>query len=951
MLVFSPHTFLREGRIFLEVLFLDYSKSLNLPQTDFPMRAGLPEREPQMLEFWKNEKIYEKKVQAMKGKPKFVLHDGPPYANGNIHIGTALNKILKDIIVKYKSLRGFDAPYVPGWDTHGLPIEHAAIKILGLNRHELNPLDLRRQCKEYALMCLDLQREDFKRLGVSGDWDHPYITLNPAYEAKQIEVFGEMAKKGHIYKGLKSVYWCPSCETALAEAEIEYAEKKSHAIFVKFPLADDNNILAANIKENPVFAVIWTTTPWTMPANVAIALNAKLEYSWVKAANGEVYLLATELIHSVAQAGKLGEYTVLGVAKGQELEGMTFTHPFLDRTSVVILGDHVTLEAGTGCVHTAPGHGQEDFEIGQRYNLPVICPVDHAGRFTAEGGIFQGMFVEDANVPVIKVLAEKGMLLGKSSLKHQYAHCWRCKNPIIYRATEQWFASVDGFREAALRAIGEVQWIPSWGEDRIRNMVADRQDWCISRQRVWGVPIPIFYCNSCQGHIINDETIMAVRDLFHEEGSDAWWAKTAEEILPKEFTCPHCGDLSFRKETDIMDVWFDSGSSHAAVLKQRPELTWPADLYLEGSDQHRGWFQSSLLTSVATCDKAPYKAVLTHGFVVDGDGRKMSKSLGNTISPQDVIKQYGADILRLWVSSSDYKADIRISADILKQMSEVYRKIRNTFRYILGNLYDFRPGIDGLPYEDLLEIDRWALLRLEQVKQKVTKAYEEYEYHQLFHAVHNFCAVDLSAIYLDILKDRLYASKPGSKERLAAQTTIYEILTTLVPMIAPVLTFSAEEVWQFMPKTADMPTSVQFAQWPQEKPHYIDLALEEKWTDILAMRGELTKALESARRNKIIGHSLDAKIDIYASGRELEQLKTLGKEMAAILIVSEIALHSSLDQAPTDAVRAQGLELATVITAASGKKCERCWIYDENIGSDLEHGTLCPRCATVVNAL
>ena len=930
---------------------MDYSKSLNLPQTDFPMRAGLPEREPQMLEFWKNEEIYEKKVQAMKGKPKFVLHDGPPYANGNIHIGTALNKILKDIIVKYKSLRGFDAPYVPGWDTHGLPIEHAAIKILGLNRHELNPLDLRRQCKEYALKCLDMQREDFKRLGVSGDWDHPYVTLYPAYEAKQIEVFGEMAKKGYIYKGLKSVYWCPSCETALAEAEIEYAEKKSHAIFVKFPLAEDNNLLPASIKENPVFAVIWTTTPWTMPANVAIALNAELEYSWVKAANGEVYLLASELILSVAQAGKLGEYTVLGVAKGQELEGMTFTHPFLDRTSVVILGEHVTLEAGTGCVHTAPGHGQEDFEIGQRYNLPVICPVDHAGRFTAEGGKFQGMLVEDANVPVIKELAERGMLLGKSSLKHQYAHCWRCKNPIIYRATEQWFASVDGFRDDALRAIGEVQWIPAWGEDRIRNMVADRQDWCISRQRVWGVPIPIFYCNSCQGHVINGDTIKAVRDLFQEEGSDAWWAKTAAEILPKGFACPHCGDLSFRKETDIMDVWFDSGSSHAAVLRQRPELTWPADLYLEGSDQHRGWFQSSLLTSVATRGQAPYKAVLTHGFVVDGEGRKMSKSLGNTISPQDVIKQYGADILRLWVSSSDYKADIRISADILKQMSEVYRKIRNTFRYILGNLYDFRPSIDGLPYEELLEIDRWALLRLEQVKQKVAKAYEEYEYHQLFHAVHNFCAVDLSSIYLDILKDRLYASRPGSKDRLAAQTTIYEILTTLVPMIAPVLTFTAEEVWQYMPKTADMPTSVQFAQWPQEKPHYIDLMLEEKWTGILAMRGELTKVLESARRNKIIGHSLDAKIDIYASGHELEQLKALGKEMASILIVSGITIHPNLDQAPADAVRAQGLELATVITAASGTKCERCWIYDENIGIDSEHETLCPRCAAVVNSL
>jgi isoleucyl-tRNA synthetase len=930
---------------------LDYSKTLNLPQTEFPMRAGLPEREPSMLEYWKNEKIYEKKVQAAKGKTKFVLHDGPPYANGNIHIGTALNKILKDIIVKYKSLRGFDAPYVPGWDTHGLPIEHAAIKILGLNRHELNPLDLRRECKEYALKCLDLQREDFKRLGVSGDWEHPYVTLYPAYEAKQIEVFGEMAKKGYIYKGLKSVYWCPSCETALAEAEIEYAEKKSHAIFVKFPLADDQGKLSETIKENPVFAVIWTTTPWTMPANVAIALNAELEYSWVKAANGEVYLLATELIDSVVKACNIGEYTILQSVKGQDLEGITFAHPFLDRTSVVILGDHVTLEAGTGCVHTAPGHGQEDFEIGQKYELPVINPVDHAGRFTTEGGKFQGMFVEDANVPVIKELAAKGMLLGKSSLKHQYAHCWRCKNPIIYRATEQWFASVDGFRDAALKAIGEVQWIPAWGEDRIRNMVADRQDWCISRQRVWGVPIPIFYCNSCQEHIITDDTIKAVADLFHNEGSDSWWARTTEEILPKGFVCPHCGDSSFRKETDIMDVWFDSGSSHRAVLEQRPELTWPADLYLEGSDQHRGWFQSSLLTSVATRAQAPYKAVLTHGFVVDGEGRKMSKSIGNTIYPQDVIKQYGADILRLWVSSSDYKADIRISNDILKQMSEVYRKIRNTFRYILGNLYDFRPETDCLPYDQLEEIDRWALLRLEQLKQKVANAYEDYEYHQLFHAVHNFCAVDLSAIYLDILKDRLYASTPGSKARLAAQTTIYEILTTLVPMIAPVLTFTAEEVWQFMPKMPDFPESVQLAKWPLEKPQYLDSALEEKWAGILAIRSELTKALETARRNKVIGHSLDAKIDIFAAGHELEQLNEVAKEMAAILIVSGVSIHAGLEHAPADAFRAQGLQLAAVITAASGEKCERCWIYDEAIGSDPDHHTLCPRCAAVVKTL
>ncbi len=930
---------------------MDYSKTLNLPQTEFPMRAGLPEREPAMLDYWKTEKIYEKKLQAANGKPKFVLHDGPPYANGNLHIGHALNKVLKDIIIKYKSLRGYDTPYVPGWDTHGLPIEHAAIKILGLNRHELNPLDLRRECKNYALKCLDGQREDFKRLGVNGDWDHPYVTLRPGYEARQIEVFGEMAKQGYIYKGLKTVYWCPSCETALAEAEIEYAEKKSHSIYVKFPLTDDCGKLSDAIKTQPVFAIIWTTTPWTMPANVAISINAGLEYSWVKAANGEVYLLATELVESVAAACHFESYEILASIKGEELEGMRFKHPFLERTSLLILGDHVTLDAGTGCVHTAPGHGQEDFEIGQKYQLPVINPVDHAGRFTAEGGKFAGMLIEDANVPIIKELAASGMLAGKGSLRHQYAHCWRCKNPVIYRATEQWFASVDGFRDAALKTIGEVQWIPAWGEDRIRNMVADRHDWCISRQRVWGVPIPIFYCDSCHEHIINDTTIKAVSELFAEQGSDAWWAKTAQEILPAGFVCPHCGGDSFRKESDIMDVWFDSGSSHAAVLEQRPELAWPADLYLEGSDQHRGWFQSSLLTSVATRGRAPYKAVLTHGFVLDGEGRKMSKSLGNTIYPQEVIKQYGADILRLWVSSADYKADIRISNDILKQMAEVYRKIRNTFRYILGNLYDFNPATDRLPYEQLTEIDRWALLRLEQLKQKVARAYEDYEYHQLFHAVHNFCAVDLSSIYLDILKDRLYASSPASTARRAAQTTIYEILTALVPMIAPVLTFTAEEVWQFMPKMADAPESVQLASWPKDNPEYLDLALEAKWSGILAIRSELTKALETARRNKVIGHSLDANIAIYASGREGEQLQQFGSELAAILIVSGVSVQP-LAQAPADAFRAaQGMELAAVISAAAGAKCERCWIFDPAIGSDDEHQSLCPRCAAVVKQI
>ena len=928
---------------------MDYSKTLNLPQTEFPMRANLPEREPQMLSYWSDENIYAKKVARNQGKAKFVLHDGPPYANGNIHIGTALNKILKDIIVKYKSLQGFEAPYVPGWDTHGLPIEHAAIKILGLNRHELNPLDLRRECKQYALKCLDMQREDFKRLGVSGDWENPYVTLYPEYEAKQIKVFGEMAKQGYIYKGLKSVYWCTSCETALAEAEIEYAEKKSHSIYVKFPVIDDKGNLPVGVNPEQVFAVIWTTTPWTMPANVAICVNPELEYVWVQAGQ-EIYLLAAGLAESVMKAAKIEEYTILAKLKGADLEGMIFSHPFIERESPIVLGDHVTLEQGTGCVHTAPGHGQEDFEVGMKYGLPIINPVDHAGRFTAEGGKFEGLLVHDANVPVIKELAERSMLLGKGSVKHQYAHCWRCKNPIIYRATEQWFASVDGFRDAALKAIEEVQWIPEWGEDRIRNMVRDRQDWCISRQRVWGLPIPIFYCTKCNEHIINDATITAVSDLFKVEGSDAWWAKSAAEILPAGFSCPHCSHTEFRKETDIMDVWFDSGSSHAAVLETNPALKWPADLYLEGSDQHRGWFQSSLLTSVATRGRAPYNAVLTHGFVVDGEGRKMSKSVGNTIYPQDVIKQYGADILRLWVASADYKADIRISNDILKQMSEVYRKIRNTFRYILGNLADFNPETDRVSYDRLLEIDRWALLRLEQVREKVTQAYDAYEFHTLYHTVHNFCAIDLSSIYLDILKDRVYTAKPDSVERRAAQTAMYEILDTLVRLVSPVLTFSAEEVWQHMPKVAGMPESIQLADWPAARSEYLDKQLEDKWNKLLTVRSELTKALEQARRTKVIGHSLDAAIAIYASDDVYEQLNAQGEELATLLIVSKANVKQGVQQAPDNAYRSAELPLAVVVTPAQGEKCERCWIYSDTIGEDSEHGTLCERCAGVLKA-
>ena len=890
---------------------MDYSKTLNLPETEFPMRAGLPEREPEFLKYWEENKIYEKKQELHAGHKKFVLHDGPPYANGKIHMGTALNKILKDIIMKYKYAQGFDTPYVPGWDTHGMPIEHAAIKNLGLNRHELDTLVLRKECHDYALKWIDEQRTDFKRLGVLGDWDHPYITMTHDYEAVQIHVFGEMAKKGYIYKGKKAVYWCPHCETALAEAEIEYGEEKSPAIFVKMPLVKDNGMLPEAAQGKPAYIVIWTTTPWTMPANVAIALHPDFEYAWVEC-EGEILFMAKEMLEAVGKVCKKDLSNIIGTCKGKDMEYAECRHPFetIDRKSLVVLADYVTLEAGTGCVHTAPGHGADDFETGVRYNLPIICPVDGSGKLTAEAGVdFAGMFVFDANVPIIKYLAGLNRLFGKENIRHQYAHCWRCKNPIIYRATEQWFASVDGFREEALNAIANhVQWIPSWGEARIHNMVADRHDWCISRQRVWGVPIPIFYCEDCNEHLVNDDTINAVADLFAKEGSDAWWAHSAEEILPQGTKCPKCGGTHFRKESDIMDVWFDSGSSHAAVCKTRPELAWPADMYLEGSDQHRGWFQSSLLTSVATEGKAPYRAVLTHGYVVDGEGRKMSKSVGNTVAPQEVIAQYGADIIRLWAASSDYKADIRISKEILKQLSEVYRKIRNTIRYILGNTNDFNYETDKVEFKDMLELDRWALMHMQLLKKEVSAAYESYDFHVLYHAM-------------------------------------YEIMLDLVVMIAPVLSFTMEEVWQFMKKPASMPESVFMMPWPECKEEYIDEALESKWDNFIEIRSEITRVLEGARRAKTIGHSLDAKVELHATGEALAILRSVEGDLATLLIVSQAKLVEGL----AGGVEATGREdLKVTVQAAEGEKCERCWIYSDTVGKDAEHPTVCARCAAAL---
>jgi len=918
---------------------VDYGKTLNLPKTDFPMRGGLPQKEPEMLREWEEKDLYKKRLDRNRntGK-KFVLHDGPPYANGGIHLGTALNKVLKDIIIRYYDMKGYYTPYIPGWDTHGLPTEQKAIKELGLNRHEVDPVVFRQACEKIAMKYLDIQRESFKRLGVMGDWDNPYITLKPEFEAKQIEVFGKMAELGCIYKGMRPVYWCSSCETALAEAEIEYQEDHGNSIYVKFPVRDDKGKLKGIVESlDNLYVVIWTTTTWTLPGNLAISLNPEFIYVVVEA-NGEHYIMAKDLTEKVMKNAGIEEYKILGEIMGSELEYVVCRHPFLDRDSLVIVGDHVTLDAGTGCVHTAPGHGAEDFEVCKKYpEIGIVTPVDNKGHMTKEAGQFAGLFYKKANTAILEELKNSGMLFAEEEITHQYPHCWRCKDPIIYRATEQWFISIDKFRDKALNAIKEVRWIPGWGEERISKMVEDRSDWCISRQRIWGVPIPIFYCKECGKEIINNETIEAVKNLFAKEGSNAWFKYDASEILPEGYTC-ECGCKEFRKETDIMDVWFDSGSSHAAVAETNPELGWPVDMYLEGSDQHRGWFQSSLLTATAVKGRAPYKEVLTHGYVVDGQGRKMSKSLGNGIDPMDVCNQYGADILRLWVASSDYKVDIRISNDILKQLSESYRKIRNTARFILGNIYDFDPDKDSLAYNELEEIDKWALLRLNQLVERIEKSYSEYEFHTMLHAIHNFCVVDMSSFYLDVTKDRMYASRPDDKARRAGQTTMYIILDTLTRLLAPVLAFTAEEVWKYLPhKDGDNTESVMLNDWPVVKPEYYNKELEEKWDKLLEVRDIVLKALEDARNKKLIGQSLQAKVVLKVNGKDLSFLNENKDILNLIFITSQ-----------TEITESDNAEIEVEVLPADGEKCERCWVYSETVGSDHEHPTLCDRCSAAV---
>jgi len=915
---------------------MEYKDTLLMPKTEFPMRGNLPKREPEIQEKWEEMNIYKLVQERTKDRPMFILHDGPPYANGDIHMGHALNKILKDFIVRYKSMSGYNAPYVPGWDTHGLPIEQALTN-KGVKRKEMSVAEFRTLCEKYAYEQVNSQRIQFKRLGVRGDWENPYITLKPAYEAQQIKVFGEMAKKGYIYKGLKPVYWSPSSESALAEAEIEYKDIKSASIFVAFKVKDGKGVLDTDVQ-----IIIWTTTPWTIPANLGISVNPNLTYVVVEAA-GLKFLVAKDLLESVTNELGWEEPVVLKTVKGKDLDRIVATHPIYDRDSLVMLGEHVTVDAGTGCVHTAPGHGEDDFYVGQKYGLDVLCPVDDRGVMTEEAVGFTGLFYDKANKAVTDKLEEVGALLKLTFITHSYPHDWRTKKPVIYRATAQWFASIKDFREDLLEAVKETKWVPAWGETRLFNMVRDRGDWCISRQRAWGVPIPVFYGENGEP-IITDETIEHVSELFRDHGSNVWFEREAKGLLPEGFTHPSSPNGIFTKETDIMDVWFDSGSSHQAVLEERDDLQRPADLYLEGSDQYRGWFNSSLSTAVAVTGKAPYKGVLSHGFALDGQGKKMSKSIGNVVIPAKVMNQLGADILRLWVASVDYQADVRVSDAILKQVAEVYRKIRNTFRFLLGNLADFNPATDAIAYENLREVDQFMLVKLNELVKQVRNNYENYEFANIYHAVNNFCTLDLSSFYLDFAKDVLYIEAKDQQDRRAIQTVLYESLLTMIKLVAPILSHTADEVWSFIPSVKEQ--SVQLTDFPEAKELANAEGLLEKWSKFMNLRDEVLKALEEARNEKIIGKSLTAKISLYVNDETKVLLDSINENLQQLFIVSEFEVAGTYSEAPEHALKLD--HTAIVVTKAEGEICERCWTVTTHVGEKEAHPTLCPRCADVV---
>jgi isoleucyl-tRNA synthetase len=939
---------------------MDYKATLNLPRTDFPMRANLPQREPERLQRWDAADLYQRLRERAAGRPRWILHDGPPYANGHIHMGTALNKVLKDLVVKTKAMSGLDAVYVPGWDCHGLPIEHQVDKELGLDkpgtdvRRAMDPVEKRRRCRAYALRFIDVQREEFRRLGVFGDWKRPYRTMDPAYQATIVRELGRFVGKGIVYKGLKPVHWCMHCKTALAQAEVEYEEQETPSVYVKFPLVAPHPALPDAPNQS---LVIWTTTPWTLPSNLAAAVHPQVEYVALGAGD-ETWIVAASLADHVARVAKLREVRRLRTLEGTALEGVRYRHPWIDRTGAVALAPFVAMDTGTGLVHIAPGHGEEDYELGRSLGLPIYNPVDDDGRFVPEVEHFAGLTVWEANPRITDHLRRAGALVAEVPLTHTYPHCWRCKNPTLFRATEQWFISLDqnGLRERALAAIRTVRWIPPWGEERITNMIAHRPDWTISRQRVWGVPIVAFYCAGCQEILLSEALVAHVADIMRAgQGADEWYLREAADLLPAGTACPKCGGREFRKETDILDVWFDSGCSHAAVLEPHPDLRWPADMYLEGSDQHRGWFHSSLLEAVGTRDAPPYAAVLTHGFVVDGDGRKMSKSLGNTVAPADVIKRYGAEVLRLWAASEDYTEDIRLSDEILTQLAEAYRRIRNTCRFLLGNLAEFEPARDAVPDAELRGLDGWAMLRLHQTIDRVRQYYEAYDFHLAFQSLHNFCAVDLSALYLDVLKDRLYTARPQARERRAAQTVCHRILDALVRLMAPILSFTAEEVWDHVPGR-EKAASVHLTDFPEVDRGWLDETVEKTWDTLLRVRGEVARALEPARAAKLIGAALDARVTLYVTDPALPlRDAALLRELCIVSQVERVDGEPPADLAtgPDRVVLRETAVpgLAVQVGRATGAKCERCWVWSEAVGAAADHPGLCERCLPIVREI
>ncbi len=929
---------------------MEYKDTLNLPRTNFPMRANLPVREPARVEQWEQTGLYQRILDRRAAAPLFLLHDGPPYANGEIHLGHALNKVLKDIVLKFKSLSGYRAPYRPGWDCHGLPIELQVEKKLGrAKKAELGVVEVRRRCQDYARRFVGVQREDFRRLGVLGDWDRPYLTMDRDFEAREARELAAVIAAGSLYRGRKPVHWCASCRTALAEAEVDYDNHRSLSVFVAFRVCEPNTGVLAQYADRAPEVVIWTTTPWTLPANLAIALHPAYRYALVECGE-RTFIVAEAMLDAVGDGPglrqRLGLGQVLASFCGEELAGLRAQHPWIDRDSLLIVGDHVTLEAGTGCVHTAPGHGQDDYVVGQRYGLDTYAPVDAAGCFTEEVEGLAGRRVFDADSDIVELLDSRGALLASEEIDHSYPHCWRCKRPIIFRATDQWFISMEAgdLRQRSLAWIDQTTWIPEWGRERIRGMISGRPDWCLSRQRTWGVPLIALRCCGCDQSVTSEKLVLHVAELFESEGSDAWFERSVDDLLPPGFVCPHCEGTRFERERDIVDVWFDSGVSFATVVEAEHGSDTIADLYLEGSDQHRGWFHSALLTSVITRDRAPYKAVLTHGFVLDGDGRKMSKSLGNTIVPQKIIKQYGADILRLWVASEDYRDDMRVSPEILKRLADSYRRVRNTARNLLGNIADFDPSGDTVAVADMVELDRWILGRLHSFIERCREAYERYEFHVVYHALNNFCSVDLSSLYFDIVKDRLYCCGRDSRERRSAQTAMYEILSALTRVIAPIMPFTSEEIWEAIPlhdgHAAGEQPSVFLGDFPQPQPQWLDQALARRWDRIWEIRAEVTKALEARRKSGEIGHSLDARVVISVGGGDAELLESVGEDaLASLYIVSQVELTG---------IDSDTLDVAVLVPL--GSKCSRCWNYAESVGGHADHPEICDRCHAAVVA-